>query len=198
VVGLGSSPHPQPTTLTCSRIAGPGSRVPLSHFGHQFFAANPRFFAFPLSPLLRDACLIESRSFHFKNCCSNLYYFVLVFTFWSNSNRLAMPRQTKRPREVIDLTGVDENTRPAKSPRLPSASDGLQPAAPGLGQPSSSATSVPNATQRHPENDEPEPSTQDLTQSDDELYGFFGMFWFTLPTFRHGKSDTRQTAKLWV
>ncbi|EAQ88403.1 hypothetical protein CHGG_05022 [Chaetomium globosum CBS 148.51] len=88
-----------------------------------------------------------------------------------------MPRQTKRPREVVDLTGGDENTRPAKSPRHPSASNRSQPAAPQLGQSSSSATSVPNATQRHLENDEPEPSTQDLTQSDDgpqrELYGSF-------------------------
>ena len=96
-----------------------------------------------------------------------------------------MPRQTKRPREVIDLTDGDENTRPAKSPRLPSASQSVQPAAPRLGQPSSSATLVPNATQRHPENDEPEPSMQDLTQSDDgpqrELYGSFGMFWLASP-----------------
>ncbi|KAH6631439.1 SNF2 family N-terminal domain-containing protein [Chaetomium tenue] len=87
-----------------------------------------------------------------------------------------MPRQTKRPREVVDLTVGDENTRPAKSPRHASASNRSQPAAP-QGQSSSSATSVPNATQRHLENDEPEPSTQDLTQSDDgpqrELYGSF-------------------------
>ncbi|KAH6856961.1 RAD5-like protein [Chaetomium sp. MPI-CAGE-AT-0009] len=87
-----------------------------------------------------------------------------------------MPRQTKRPREVIDLTDGDQNTRPAKSPR-PSSSHSSQPAAPRLGQSSSSVASGPNATQRQLENDEPEPSTQDLTQSDDEpqreLYGSF-------------------------
>jgi SWI/SNF-related matrix-associated actin-dependent regulator of chromatin subfamily A3 len=100
-----------------------------------------------------------------------------------------MPRHAKRHREpeVVDLTDDAPTTRPAKVPRYPPSSYSSQSAAPGPSQPStsayapvpSSAASVPSATQRYSANDELEPSTQDLTQSDDgpqrELYGSLGM-----------------------
>jgi len=79
----------------------------------------------------------------------------------------------KRPREVIDLTDNAPNTRPAKSPRYPSSSYSSGLPAPG------SIPPPPHASQVQPVNDEFEPSTQDLTQSDDgpqrELYGSFGI-----------------------
>src|SRR4051812_7263540 len=122
-----------------------------------------------------------------------------------------MPRRTKRPREpeVVDLTDDAPSTRPAKLPRYPSSSYNPHSAAPGPSQPSSSASApapssaalVPNATQRYSANDELEPSTQDLTQSDDgpqrELYGSLGMCSFHCYTSR-AKADTAQTARLWV
>lgn len=107
-----------------------------------------------------------------------------------------MPRQGKRPREVIDLTDeATQSARPAKSPRFVSAPLSSQPSAPRSSQsssaayshaPSSSAlapSSSYNANQRltwqAAADDDGEPSTQDLTQSDDgpalELYGSFGM-----------------------
>ena len=81
--------------------------------------------------------------------------------------------RTGASREVIDLTDDALSTRPAKSPRYPSSFYSSQFQAP------SSGISAPHARQLHPVNDEFEPSTQDLTQSDDgpqrELYGSFGM-----------------------
>jgi hypothetical protein len=106
---------------------------------------------------------------------------------------IAMPRQPKRPR-VIDLTsdGPDEAARPAKSPRYPSSSYSSQPSAPGSSQtsiarshmPSSSAPVPPSSAGQQLSSqiltdDDGEPSSQDLTQSDDgpslELYGSLGV-----------------------
>ncbi len=118
----------------------------------------------------------------------------------------------KRPASVvIDLTGDDDHVasaRPAKSPRYPSSSYASQPQ---LSQSSQSSSSyqprspfqppalvsgrpsflTPNSTppalpasQRSLGDDDLEPSTQDLTQSDDgpqlELYGSFGMTFLIL------------------
>jgi SWI/SNF-related matrix-associated actin-dependent regulator of chromatin subfamily A3 len=116
-----------------------------------------------------------------------------------------MPRQRKRPREVVDLTQESGEThqgaRPAKSPRLPSSSSfSSQVSVPGSSQsssiayshaPSSSAPALPSyhdASERlswqTPANDDDEPSTQSLTQNDDgpqlELYGSFGTDAFIL------------------
>lgn len=104
-----------------------------------------------------------------------------------------MPRQTKRPREVIDLTDGAPSTRPAKSPRYPSSSYSSQLPAP------SSVVPAPHASQLQAVNDEFEPSTQDLTQSDDgpqrELYGSFGTSLF-LRTGR--QADYEQMERLWA
>ncbi|GAB1318601.1 Rad5-like protein (SNF2 family domain-containing protein) [Madurella fahalii] len=102
-----------------------------------------------------------------------------------------MPRQAKRSRAAAGL-GADDagSARPAKSARYPSSSHSSQPSAHGSSQPSSIAAShlpsssatvqaSPDAIQRltwqTPAYDDEEPSTQDLTQSDDgpahELYG---------------------------
>jgi SWI/SNF-related matrix-associated actin-dependent regulator of chromatin subfamily A3 len=92
-----------------------------------------------------------------------------------------MPRPAKRPREVIDLTDEAQPTRPAKSPRYPSSS---QHSAPNFSPPSSSSARVPSGSQRSAGQSanadyDLEPSTQDLTQRDEEpqreLYGFLGM-----------------------
>src|SRR3954463_15299782 len=96
-----------------------------------------------------------------------------------------MPRQTKRPLEVVDLTDDAQGSRPAKSPRyLSSSSYSDQPSSSSRALVPSAAASAPNGTQRGSANDELEPSTQDLTQRDDdpqrELYGSFGMCCFLL------------------
>ncbi|KAK4121600.1 RAD5-like protein [Parathielavia appendiculata] len=96
-----------------------------------------------------------------------------------------MPRQTKRALDVVDLTGDDRDHRPAKSPRYASSSSTAHFSAPGPNQSSSAAHSNgpsssaprPSGSQQYLGNDEVEPSTQDLTQRDDEpqleLYGSF-------------------------
>ncbi|KAK4097378.1 RAD5-like protein [Parathielavia hyrcaniae] len=95
-----------------------------------------------------------------------------------------MPCKTKRALEVVDLTGDDQSHRPAKSPRHAQSSSAAQSSAPGPSRTSSATYShvpsgsvLPSGSQRHSGNDEVEPSTQDLTQSDDgpqlELYGSF-------------------------
>jgi SWI/SNF-related matrix-associated actin-dependent regulator of chromatin subfamily A3 len=92
-----------------------------------------------------------------------------------------MPRPAKRPREVIDLTDEAQDTRPAKSPRYPSSS---QHSAPSFSQQSFSSARVLSGSQRSTGQSasadyDLEPSTQDLTQRDEEpqreLYGFLGM-----------------------
>ncbi|KAJ4300622.1 hypothetical protein N0V88_003306 [Collariella sp. IMI 366227] len=101
------------------------------------------------------------------------------------------PRPVKRPREVIDLTGdTQKRPRPAKSPRYPSASYSSQPSVPGSSQPSLSVaySQAPSSSPafhagrylssfQNLGNYDAEPSTQDLTQRDDdpqlELYGSF-------------------------
>lgn len=94
-----------------------------------------------------------------------------------------MPRQTKRTRDVVDLTNDADSFRPAKSPRYTSSSYNSQPSIPGSSQtsnaPSYLSPSSYDARQRSswqvPANEDMEPSTQNLTQSDDgpqlELYG---------------------------
>ncbi|KAL2189334.1 RAD5-like protein [Thermothelomyces heterothallicus CBS 203.75] len=81
-----------------------------------------------------------------------------------------MPRQTKRARDVLDATEDAQSTRPAKSPRHPSPSHRDQAS-------SSIALAPPNGVWRGSTTDVLEPSTQDLTQRDDdperELYGSF-------------------------
>ncbi|KAL2018517.1 hypothetical protein VTK56DRAFT_802 [Thermocarpiscus australiensis] len=101
-----------------------------------------------------------------------------------------MWRQTKRRLEVVDLADEAESARPAKLPRYPSGSYSSKSSAPRSSQQSSvarsylpsSSASVPSsfdASQRlswqNLAGDDGEPSSQDLTQSDDgpqrELYG---------------------------
>ncbi|KXX82067.1 putative SWI/SNF-related matrix-associated actin-dependent regulator of chromatin subfamily A member 3-like 1 [Madurella mycetomatis] len=102
-----------------------------------------------------------------------------------------MPRQAKRSRVAAGLS-TDEagSARPTKSARYPASSYASQPSAYGSSQPSSIAASSqpsssaavqasPDAVQRlswqTPGDDDGEPCTQDLTQSDDgpahEFYG---------------------------
>ncbi len=123
-----------------------------------------------------------------------------------------MPRPPKRPRptEVIDLTDDEPTPRPAKSPRYPSSPYSSQPSAPTFSSQLSVPPSSPAAfssrptvawssSQRSLANDALEPSTQELTQSDDgpqhEFYGSFGK----IPSFLASKVRllTRvQTARL--
>jgi hypothetical protein len=85
-----------------------------------------------------------------------------------------MPRQGKRPREVIDLTSDGDDGRRAKSPRYPSST---------YSQPSRSTSSYLSPGSIAPPsqntaNDDDE--LGDLTQSNDgpprELYGSLGMY----------------------
>jgi SWI/SNF-related matrix-associated actin-dependent regulator of chromatin subfamily A3 len=122
-----------------------------------------------------------------------------------------MPRQTKRTLDVVDLTGDAQGTRPVKSPRYPSSSYTSPPSAARPSRlssaPSSQATppssaSLAGPSQRFPGNDDVEPSTQDLTQSDDgpqlELYGSFGMHLLNERADPSPRLTVEQTARLWV
>jgi hypothetical protein len=190
-----------------SRASAPlrqGSRVPsFSRRGPSSLGLNTT----PPSQLPLDFCSEKLRFDLVYEADFNLVYAVQWFTtvlsrYILQSSEplhayrypLTMPRQAKRPRAVVYLTADEAGSaRPAKSPRnAPSSSS--QPSVPGSSQPSillshlpSSSAAVPpssyNEAERlsfqNPANDEAEPSTQDLTQSDDgpahELYGHFGM-----------------------
>lgn len=128
----------------------------------------------------------------------------------------AMPRQAKRSRVAAGLAADEAgSSRPTKSARHPSSAYSSQPSAHGSSQPSSIAASSqpsssatvqasPDAVQpsswRTPGDEDGEPCTQDLTQSDDglahELYGSLGMHVGRVDM--RAKADHRQRARLWA